>query len=54
MDATKWASEQLLKAGAVPQPTGMRIFDEIHDAQGITEIDKRKRDMHELVTKSNG
>ena len=48
MNAAKWASEQL------PQPTGMRIFDEIHDAQGITEIDERKRAMHELVTKSNG
>ena len=32
----------------------MRIFDEIHDTQGITEIDEPKREIHELVTKING
>ena len=31
----------------------MRIFNEIHDAQGITEIYEPKREVHKLITKTD-
>jgi len=31
----------------------MRIFDETHDTQGITEIYEPKREVHKLITKTN-